>query len=52
MCNTDDTYNTYNIFQERLVEIIDENAPFKVLSKNESKLELKPWITPGIYIYI
>ena len=38
----------YNIYQDRLVEIIDKNLPFKVLSKKESKLKLKPWIAPGI----
>ena len=43
-------YNTYNINQDRLVEIIDKNAPFKVLSKNKSKSKLKPWITPGILV--
>ena len=45
-------YNTYNINQDRLVEIIDKNAPFKALSKNKSKSKLKPWITPGILVKI
>ena len=45
-------YNTYNINQDRLVEIIDKNAPFRVLSKNKSKSKLKPWITPGILVKI
>ena len=45
-------YNAYNINQDRLVEIIDKNAPFKVLSKNKSKSKLKPWITPGILVKI
>ena len=45
-------YNTYNINQDRLVEIIDKNVPFKVLSKNKSKSKLKPWITPGILVKI
>ena len=45
-------YNTYNINQDRLVEIIDKNAPFKVLSKNKSKSKLRPWITPGILVKI
>ena len=45
-------YNTYNINQDRLVEIIDKNAPFKFLSKNKSKSKLKPWITPGILVKI
>ena len=32
----------YNIYQKKLAEIIDKNASFKVLSKKESKLKLKP----------
>ena len=35
--NVDDMYN---IYQDRLVEIIDKNSPFKVLSNNELKLNL------------
>ena len=38
----------FNIYQDKLVEIIDKNAPFKILSKKESKLKLKPWIIRGI----
>ena len=35
-------------FHEKLLEIIDKNAPFKTLSKREKKLREKPWITKGL----
>ena len=38
----------YNAFHDKYVEIIDKNAPYKTLSKKESKLKLKPWITKSI----
>ena len=34
--------NMFNIYQDKLAEIIDKTAPFKVLSKKESQLKLKP----------
>ena len=37
-----------NSFHEKLLEIIDKNAPFRTLSKREKKLREKPWITKGI----
>ena len=37
----------YNIYQDKIVEIIDRNAPFKISSKKKSKLKLKPLISPG-----
>ena len=40
--------NMYNAFHNKYIEIIDKNAPYKTLSKKESKLKLKPWITKGI----
>ena len=36
------------IYQDKLVQIIDKNAPFKLVSKKELKLKLKPWIIRGI----
>ena len=36
-----------NSFHEKLLEIIDKNAPFRTLSKREKKLIEKPWITKG-----
>ena len=38
----------YNVFHNKYIEIIDKNAPYKTLSKKESKLKLKPWITKSI----
>ena len=38
----------YNAFHNKYIEIIDKNAPYKILSKKESKLKLKPWITKTI----
>ena len=35
-----DVNDFYNIYEDKLVEVIDKN--FKVLSKKESKLKLKP----------
>ena len=40
--------NMYSAFHDKYVEIIDKNAPYKTLSKKESKLKLKPWITKSI----
>ena len=37
-----------NSFYEKLLEVIDKNAPFTTLSKREKKLREKPWITEGI----
>ena len=31
----------------KLIAIIDENAPYKILSKKESKTKQKPWIAKG-----
>ena len=38
----------YNAFHDKYVQIIDNNAPYKTLSKKESKLRLKPWISRSI----
>ena len=35
-------------FQNKLIEIIDSNAPYITLSKKQSKLRHKPWITLSI----
>ena len=40
--------DTYNAFHDKYVQIMDKNAPYKTLSKKESKLLLKPWITKSI----
>ena len=38
----------YNAFHNKYMEIIDKNAPYRTLSKKESELKLKPWITKSI----
>ena len=36
------------MFHKNLVEVIDQNAPLKPLTKKEAKRQKKPWITKGI----
>lgn len=49
MISEDDDVNTaYEKFHKHFVETIDRHAPYRTLSKKESKLSLKPWITTGI----
>ena len=36
------------VFQNKLIEIIDSNASYITLSKKQSKLRHKPWITSSI----
>ena len=38
----------YGVYQNKLIEIIDRNVPHITLSKKQSKLKLKPWITSSI----
>ena len=38
----------FNIFQNKLIEIIDSNAPYITLPKKQSKLRHKPWISSSI----
>ena len=42
------TEDMYNAFHTTFLQIIDENAPYKTLSKSERKLKEKPWITKSI----
>ena len=35
----------YNKFHEKYLQIIDKNIPYKILSKKETKLKQKPWIS-------
>ena len=37
-----------DVFQNKLIEIIDSNDPYITLSKKQSKLRHKPWITSSI----
>ena len=43
-----DVNDMFNIFQNKLIEIIDSNAPYITLSKKQSKLRHKPWISSSI----
>ena len=38
----------YNKFQEKYLQKIDKNIPYKILSKKEAKLRQKPWISRTI----
>ena len=38
----------YNEFHNKLIAVIDKNAPYKTLSKQVSKTKQKPWITKSI----
>ena len=40
--------NMYNKFHEKYLQIIDKNIPYRILSKKETKLKLKPWISRAI----
>ena len=42
----------HSVFQDHLVEIINNNAPIKTLSVKEKKRRLKLWITPCIHAYL
>ena len=38
----------FDAFHNKLIEIINNNAPYITLSKKQSKLKHKPWITSSI----
>ena len=50
------TINNFNSEFAKFVDIfksaVDNHAPFKLLSRRQSKFMLKPWITKGIKIFI
>ena len=45
---TKDINQKYELFHKNLVEVIDQNAPLRPLTKEEAKRQKKPWITKGI----
>ena len=45
---TKDINQKYELFHKNLVEVINQNAPLKPLTKKEAKRQKKPWITKGI----
>ena len=45
----DDDINTiYNTFTKFLLEVINKHAPYKELSRRETKLKQKPWLTKDL----
>ena len=38
----------FNVYQYELINIIDKHALYRILSRKEQKLRLKPWITESI----
>ena len=38
----------FNVYQYELINIIDKHASYRILSRKEQKLRLKPWITESI----
>ena len=38
----------FNVYHDKLLLIINKHAPYKTLSKKETKLKFKPWITKSI----
>ena len=38
----------FNVYQDKLINIIDKHARYRILSRKEQKLRLKPWITKSI----
>ena len=41
----------FNVYQDKL-SVLKTNVPYRILSKKEQKLKLKPWITKNILISI
>ena len=46
-CNSDPSC-MFDTFHSKISELIDIHIPLKQLSKKESKLETKPWITSAV----
>ena len=43
-----DTNSSYDIFNNKITEVLDKHIPLKKLNKKEMRLRAKPWITPDI----
>ena len=39
----------FNIYHDKLLLIINKHVPYKTLSKKETKLKFKLWITKSIF---
>ena len=46
--NNIDTNRSYNLFYYKIEKILDEIAPYRKMTKNELRLEQRPWISRGI----
>ena len=46
--NNIDTNRSYNLFYYKIEKILYEIAPYRKMTKNELRLEQRPWITRGI----
>ena len=44
----EDIDEVFNAYQNKFIEIINNNAPYIILSKKASKQRQKPWVTSGI----
>ena len=48
----EDTRQAYSFFQKSFLNILNQHAPFRLLTNKQQELEQKPWITKGILISI
>ena len=44
------TDNSYQLFYDKILTLLDNMAPFRKLTKNESRLKQRPWITKGLLV--
>ena len=44
------TNAAYQLFYDKILSVLDELAPYRKLTKNEIRLEQRPWITKGILV--
>ena len=43
-----DVNHSFDMFDQKINEVLDKHVPLKKLTKKELRLQSKPWITPGI----
>ena len=48
--DTINTDNSFQLFMHKIESLLNEMAPIRKLSKNELRLEKRPWITKGILV--
>ena len=44
------TNNSYQLFYDKIINLLDEMAPYRKLTKKEIRLDQRPWITKGILV--